>query len=77
MADLRGRFLKGVSLSVLFGLGAVSAAQAEYFERINTFPVYKTLPEGVDQATETVAEIIYATKDGRTLVFTDSPGEAI
>ncbi|EAV41969.1 hypothetical protein SIAM614_25157 [Roseibium aggregatum IAM 12614] len=77
MANLRGRFLKGVSLSVLFGLGAVSAAQAAYFERINTFPVYKTLPEGADQATETVAEIISATKDGRTLVFTDSPGEAI
>jgi Esterase-like activity of phytase len=77
MANLRGRFLKGVSLAVLFGLGTVSAAQADYFERINTYPVYKTLPEGADKATETVAEIIYASKDGRTLVFTDSPGEAI
>jgi hypothetical protein len=77
MADLRGRFLKGVSLAVLFGLGAVSAAQADYFERINTYPVYKTLPKGADKATETVAEIIYASKDGRTLAFTDSPGDAI
>jgi len=77
MANLRGRFLKGVSLAVLFGLGAVSAAQADYFERINTYPVYKTLPEGADKATETVAEIIYASKDGRTLAFTDSPGDAI
>ncbi|CTQ56635.1 hypothetical protein LP7551_05196 [Roseibium album] len=77
MANLRGRFLKGVSLAVLFGLGATSAAQADYFERINTYPVYKTLPEGADKATETVAEIIYASKDGRTLAFTDSPGESI
>ncbi|PVB61488.1 esterase-like activity of phytase family protein [Labrenzia sp. 011] len=77
MATLRGRFLKGVSLAAVFGLGAVSAAQAEYFERINTYPVYKTLAEGADPATETVAEIIYASKDGRTLVFTDSPGEDI
>lgn len=77
MSDLRGRFLKSVSLAVLFGLGAVSAAQADFFERINTYPVYKTLPEGADKATETVAEIIYASKDGRTVAFTDSPGDAI
>ncbi|MEO0978486.1 MAG: esterase-like activity of phytase family protein [Pseudomonadota bacterium] len=77
MSDPRGRFLKGVSLAVLAGLGTVSAAQADYFERINTYPVYKTLPDGADKATETVAEIIYASKDGRTLAFTDSPGDAI
>ncbi len=77
MAKLRGRMLKGVSLAVLFGTGAVSAAEAGYFERINSLPVHKTLPEGADKATETVAEIISATRDGRTLVFTDSPGEAI
>ncbi|MCV0426042.1 MAG: esterase-like activity of phytase family protein [Roseibium sp.] len=77
MTNIRGRLLKGVSLAVLFGFGAVSAAEADYFERLNTYPVYKTLPEGADKATETVAEIIYASKDGRTLAFTDSPGEAI
>lgn len=77
MASLRGRFLKGAGLAVLFGLGTVSTAQADFFERINTYPVYKTLPEGADKATETVAEIISASKDGRTLAFTDSPGEAI
>ncbi|WP_420334448.1 esterase-like activity of phytase family protein [Roseibium sp.] len=77
MSDPRGCFLKSVSLAVLAGLGTVSAAQADYFERINTYPVYKTLPEGADKATETVAEIIYASKDGRTLAFTDSPGDAI
>ncbi|GAA0786100.1 alkaline phosphatase [Roseibium denhamense] len=77
MANLRGRFLKGVSLAVLFGLGTVPAAQADFFERINSYPVYKTLPEGADKSTETVAEIVYASKDGRTLAFTDSPGEDI
>ncbi|TYC49752.1 esterase-like activity of phytase family protein [Rhodobacterales bacterium] len=77
MATRRGRYLTGVSLAVLFGLSAGTAAQAEVFERINSFPVYKSLPEGADRSTETVAEIIYPSRDGRTLVFTDSPGEAI
>ena len=39
----RGRFLKSVSLAFLFGLGAVQAVRADFFERINTYPVYKTL----------------------------------
>ena len=50
---------------------------AAYFTRIATMPVYKTLAEGVDPATQTSAEIITATKDGQTLVFSDSPGEAV
>ncbi len=77
MAKLRNKFISSVSLAVVLGFGSVSAAQADFFERINTYPVYKTLPEGADLATETVAEIVYASKDGRTLAFTDSPGDAI
>ncbi|MBS8262043.1 esterase-like activity of phytase family protein [Roseibium polysiphoniae] len=78
MAFSHKHLLASVSFAVAFGFGAVGAASAgSFFERINSYPVYKTLAEGVDPATETVAEIISASKDGRTLGFTDSPGEAI
>lgn len=78
MSSLRATLLAGVSLAVTLGLSAVDAVEAgSYFERVNTFPVYKTLAEGVDPASETAVEIISATKDGNTLVFTDSPGEAV
>lgn len=43
------------------------------FERIATFPVYFNLAAGEDPASETSAEIIVATPDGNTLVYTDSP----
>ncbi|MBB4304164.1 hypothetical protein GGD81_003220 [Rhodobium orientis] len=69
------------------GLGAILAAAtvtaanaadgAAYFERTASMPVYETLGDGVDKATETVAEIAAASTDGRTLIFTDGPGEAL
>ncbi|WP_417670198.1 esterase-like activity of phytase family protein [Roseibium sp.] len=73
---LRKSSLAGVSLAVTLGVAGAAHA-GSFFERINSYPVYKTLDAGVDPATETVAEIIAASKDGRTLAFTDSPGEAI
>lgn len=74
MISLRSQLLAGFSI-----LAAVSHASAAdtYFNRIATMPVYKTLAEGVDPAAQTSAEIITATKDGQTLVFSDSPGEAV
>ncbi|MFA6013010.1 MAG: esterase-like activity of phytase family protein [Desulfobacteraceae bacterium] len=48
--------------------------QSLFFRRTATLPVYESLPAGVDSATQTVAEIIATTPDGRTLVHTDSPG---
>jgi len=77
MTSLRTKFMAGVSLAVALGMGGAAANAASFFERINSYPVYKTLPEGADLSTETVAEIIAASKDGRTLAFTDSPGDAI
>ncbi len=67
--------LSGTALVTL--AAAPALAEGPYFTRIATFPVYETLPEGVDPATETAAEIITATTDGQTLIFTDSPGEAL
>ena len=56
---------------------SVNAQQADFFERISTYPVFWNLPEGVDPATETVAEIVTATEDGMMLIHSDSPGEAV
>ncbi|WP_122522940.1 esterase-like activity of phytase family protein [Pannonibacter phragmitetus] len=74
MISLRSQLLAG--FSVLAAVSQASAADT-YFTRIATMPVYKTLGEGVDPATQTSAEIIAVTKDGQTLVFSDSPGEAV
>ena len=43
------------------------------FKRIATFPVYRN----TDIAVETVAEIVAASQDGRTLVYTDSETESL
>jgi hypothetical protein len=44
------------------------------FNRIATIPNYLNRPDAGD---ETVSEIVSVSKDGRLLVYTDSPGEAI
>jgi len=58
--------------------GTASPAMAEQaFNRIATFPVAANLPADMDQATETSSEIIAATADGNTLIYSDSPLGAI
>ncbi|WP_420004999.1 esterase-like activity of phytase family protein [Arenibacterium sp. LLYu02] len=53
-------------------------AQAEMsFNRIASFPVVKNMAEGEDQSRETSPEIIDVTADGMTLVYTDSPLNAL
>lgn len=67
-------------LSVLAAIGIVATAGtagAEAFNRIASFPVPANLPDDAAQDTETSAEIIAATDDGMTLVYSDSPLEAI
>jgi hypothetical protein len=49
----------------------------EYFNRVSSFPVNLNLPSSIDQKTETSAEIISASGDGNTLVYSDSPLGAI
>ncbi|MCB1977591.1 MAG: hypothetical protein KDE66_11380, partial [Nitrosomonas sp.] len=60
----------GVAIAVaVYGLLPVTAnADNRVFNRIATFPVYLN----TDINLETVAEIIDASKDGKTLVYTDS-----
>jgi hypothetical protein len=67
-----------LSLAISTALGITGNAQADrdekapmQFERIATFPVFLN----TDVELETVAEIIDATPDGQTLVYTDSATE--
>ncbi len=63
--------------SALLAVVAAAPAEAEMFNRVATFHVVDNLPADADPATATVAEIVTATEDGMTLVYTDSPGERI
>ena len=49
------------------------AAADPVFNRIATFAVADNLPDGADKASVTSSEIIAASEDGMTLVYTDSP----
>ncbi|MEL6168301.1 MAG: esterase-like activity of phytase family protein [Pseudomonadota bacterium] len=62
----------------LIGLTSVlalcaGAASADSFNRIASFETWKNIADGEDTQVETSAEIIDATPDGMTLVYTDSP----
>ena len=63
--------------AAILAIAAAAPADAEMFNRIATFHVVDNLPADADPATGTVAEIISATDDGMTLVYTDSPGERL
>jgi hypothetical protein len=56
---------------------AVPALAEPFFDRIASFPVALNLPEDADPATPTSAEIVAASGDGMTLVYTDSPNKAV
>ena len=56
---------------------ALTPAAAAVFDRVATFHVADNRPSGEATENETVAEIIAATADGMTLVYTDSPGERL
>ncbi|KAA9010488.1 esterase-like activity of phytase family protein [Histidinibacterium aquaticum] len=57
----------------LLALAAAQPAFAQAFNRIASFPVASNMAEGVDATQATSSEIIAATEDGMTLVYTDSP----
>ncbi|MFQ6549818.1 esterase-like activity of phytase family protein [Aestuariibius sp. 2305UL40-4] len=65
-----------ISTASVFALiaGASSAAaQDTAFNRLASFPVPANTPDGGDASREMSSEIIDATADGMTLVYTDSP----
>ncbi|MGE3829463.1 MAG: esterase-like activity of phytase family protein [Parvibaculaceae bacterium] len=69
--------IRGALAAAFLAGTALSAQAAQYFNRIATFNVIDNLPADGDSSKATVAEIITATADGNTLVYTDSPGERI
>lgn len=66
-----------VAGAALVAIAAGTPAAAEMFNRVATFHVVDNLPADADPEIATVAEIVAATADGMTLVYTDSPGERI
>lgn len=61
-------------LTSVLALTAAAPAMADMtFNRIATFATPDNMAEGEDRARETSAEIISASEDGNTLVYTDSP----
>lgn len=66
------------TLATVLATSAATAAYAEpVFNRIASFAVADNLPDGVDPKTATSSEIIAASEDGNTLVYSDSPLKAI
>ena len=56
---------------------AAPAGAEQVFNRIASFPVATNLPSDKDQKTPSSAEIITASEDGMTLIYSDSPLGAI
>ncbi|CCF18982.1 exported protein of unknown function [Pseudorhizobium banfieldiae] len=61
--------------AALLASAAFPAAAELFFNRIATFPVASNLDEGEDKTTS--SEIITATPDGNTLIYSDAPGGTI
>lgn len=69
------RFKK--SLLVLSIAASATVVQANSFNRIASFGAIHNLPEGTELTQETSPEIIAASEDGNTLVYSDSPFGAL
>ncbi|MFW2589690.1 esterase-like activity of phytase family protein [Sagittula sp. SSi028] len=61
------------ALALSAGTAMAESHATMHFNRIAAFPTWTNMAEGEDTARETSAEIIAATADGMTLVYTDSP----
>lgn len=61
-----------LTLAVALSATAVQA-HTESFNRIASYAVMHSLPEGVEMTQETSPEIIAASSDGKTVVYSDSP----
>ena len=67
------RFSRAAVTAALLASVAAPAGAAEVFNRIAAFPVAANLPADKDKMTVTSAEIISASEDGKTLIYSDSP----
>ncbi|MCE7027352.1 esterase-like activity of phytase family protein [Jiella avicenniae] len=64
-----------LTTTVLSAAGVAKADQV--FNRIASFPVASNLPADADPKQETSAEIITVSRDGNTLIYSDSPAGGI
>nr|WP_245181269.1 esterase-like activity of phytase family protein [Sinorhizobium mexicanum] len=65
-------------MAAALAASTASAVHAEQvFNRVASFAVADNLPEGADRKAATSAEIITASEDGNTLIYSDSPGKRI
>lgn len=71
------RLSQAAILSLLLASVAQGALAEPVFNRIASFPVASNTPADQDKKAQTSAEIIAATEDGNTLVYTSSPLKAI
>lgn len=69
----RSMHVKSVLLAITAGLLTSSAFAAPVFNRIASFPVEMNAPD----AEATSSEIITASEDGMTLIYSDSPGGGV
>lgn len=74
---MRTRSLTAALAAVLAASVAPAANAEPVFNRIASFAVADNLPADADPKTVTSSEIITATEDGNTLVYSDSPLKAI
>ncbi len=73
---MKTQLTKGILIKGLIPLAALittSVADANSFKRIASWSTASNLPSEKDYKTETSAEIITASKDGKTLIYSDSP----
>jgi hypothetical protein len=67
----------GSLAAILLASTTLAATADPFFDRIATMLVRDNLPEGTPDEQEAVAEIITASEDGMTLVYTDALGSQI
>ncbi|MGV1869565.1 esterase-like activity of phytase family protein [Agrobacterium rosae] len=67
------RFSSAALTAALFASAAFPVAAEQVFNRISSFPVALNLPTDKDEKTTTSAEIVTASEDGNTLIYSDSP----
>lgn len=70
-------FSRAALMATLLASVAAPAGAEQVFNRIASFPVAQNLPADKDKKSATSAEIIAATEDGMTLIYSDSPLGAI
>lgn len=70
-------FSRSAAVAALLASTAAFAQAEQVFNRVASFPVATNTPSDIDSKSVTSAEIIAATEDGNTLVYTSSPLKAV